>query len=218
VDSILYHKFAEKYNVSRETFLQLTEYVELLQKWQKKINLVSPTTIENAWERHIEDSLQLLPYVSREASAVIDLGSGAGLPGIPVAITTKLPVWLIESDRKKCSFLEESARICGLQNAKIICERIEKAVVDISNINTEKKEIIITARALAELTELFGLINHLCVNNKLGPCKLLLPKGQSADKELEQAKLKWDFDFEKFSSVTDSRASILLIKNLRRKQ
>lgn len=218
MDNILYHKFAEKYNVSRETFLQLTEYVELLQKWQKKINLVSPTTIENAWERHIEDSLQLLPYVSRETSAIIDLGSGAGLPGIPMAITTKLPVWLIESDRKKCSFLEESARICRLQSTKIICQRIEKSVVDIPNTDMAEKEITITARALAELTELFGLINQLCINNKLGACKLLLPKGQSADKELEEAKLEWDFDFEKFTSVTDNRASILLIKNLRRKQ
>lgn len=213
MDEILYQNYAQKYNVSRETFLQLTEYVEILKKWQRKINLISNNTLEAIWGRHIEDSLQIIKYVPRETSAIIDIGSGAGLPGIPVAIVTGLPAWLVESDRKKCSFMEEASRNCQTSNIKIICERIEKAAINANN-----HKITITARALAELRILLHLINILKNNNKLDICNLLLPKGQTSDKEIEEALLEWDFEYIKHNSITESNSSILEIKNLRRKQ
>lgn len=199
-----------KYNVSRETFLQLSDYVEILLKWQAKINLISGSTAADIWHRHIEDSLQLAPYVSRETSIIVDLGSGGGMPGIPLAITTRLPVNLVESDQRKCIFLEEAARITRSDNVKVHQKRAEKAILNLP----VTSGILITARALAETTDLFSVITALISNNNISDYKILLPKGKTALQEIEVAKKEWKFDHIIQKSATDESASILLIENL----
>ena len=206
-------RFADKYNVSRETFLQLSDYIELLQKWQQKINLISNATTNDIWFRHIEDSLQLLNYVPRETLQIIDLGSGGGLPAIPLAITTKKPVFMVESDKRKCAFLEEAIRITELNLCKSFQSRVENAKLPL----TTSHGIIITARALAETTDLFRIIKLLILNNNISECRILLPKGKDAASEVERAKLEWEFEFTTHQSITDQAATILEIKNLREK-
>ena len=95
-------------NVPRGTIFE--SYLNLLLKWQSKVNLISPATVSVAWERHFEDSLTLVPYIDDKAECIIDLGSGAGFPGLVVCISTNIPTILIESDRKKCLFLKEVIR------------------------------------------------------------------------------------------------------------
>ena len=99
-------------NVSRETMERLKIYQKLLEEWQKKINLVSSSTLPSLWKRHFEDSLQLLPYLPEKKGSIIDLGTGAGFPGLVLAIVLpeKLKVTLVESDFKKCLFLETVSR------------------------------------------------------------------------------------------------------------
>ena len=204
-------RFAQKYHVSRETFLQLTDYVAILKKWQAKINLVSNNTIDSIWERHIEDSLQLTSYVPRGTSQIIDIGSGGGLPGIVLAAALKTPIALVESDTKKCAFLSEATRTLGLTNCKIYNSRIEKAKIEISN-NTH---VVISARALAEIYEIFRLVVNLKENNGFSVFTLILPKGKTAAIELDKAKQDWSFEAESYPSNTEQDASILVIRNLR---
>src|SRR3990167_3764897 len=140
---------------------KLKIYQDLLETWQKKVNLISPASVPQMWVRHFEDSLQLLPHldekvanmsknVSRETFSLIDLGSGAGFPGLVLAIARPdtLQVTLIESDLKKCLFLENVSRET-LSHVTVLCSRIES----LKNIKAD----FITARALAPLTELLDL-------------------------------------------------------------
>ena len=205
-------RFERKYHVSRETFLQLTDYVELLKKWQLKINLISNNTLDQIWERHIEDSLQLVSYVPRGTSQIIDIGSGGGLPGIVLAAATKLPVAMVESDIKKCMFLQEAVRKLNLSHCNIYSQRVEKAKFEIA----DKSKITITARALAEIVDIFALAVNLSNNNGIAEFTLILPKGKSAGIELDKAKKDWSFEVQSHPSVTDSEASILVINNLKR--
>lgn len=209
----IFARLAKNYNVSRETFLQLSDYVAILLKWQSRINLISSNTAPDIWHRHIEDSLQLLPHVPRETSLIIDIGSGSGMPGIPLAITTKLTTFLIESDQRKCIFLEEAARITKSDNIKVLQKRAENAKMTLP----ATTGILISARAVAETTDLFSIISTLIINNNISDYKILLPKGKTASNELDIAKAEWDFEFSSHKSITDEAASILVIQNLRRK-
>lgn len=209
----IYARFAEKYHVSRETFLQLLDYVELLKKWQQKINLISNNTLSQIWERHIEDSMQLINYVPRGTSQIIDIGSGGGLPGIVLAIATKLPVAMIESDMKKCIFLDEVSRQLSLVNCKSYTQRVEKAELNLM----VKNNITITARAMAEINNIFGLVTNLANINGISDFTLILPKGKSAAIELDKTKKDWLFEVNSHPSITDPEASILVINNLKGK-
>lgn len=187
----------------------LNQYVELLKKWQQKVNLISPTTIDDIWNRHIKDSLQLAEYIPADTTALIDIGSGAGLPGIPLAIQTNLPTYLVESDRKKCLFLQEVARQLKLEKVKVVNDRVEGAKFQSSSPN-----LVVTARALAPLTKLFDLIKTLLENNNATSYKLILPKGKNVQEEIEEAKKTWKFQFKAFKSCTDNASSILVVEQI----
>lgn len=191
---------------------ELHLYLDKLLKWQKKINLVSPNTIQNAKERHITDSLQLINFIPENISYIIDMGSGAGLPGIPLAIITKLPVFLVESDIRKCVFLNEVVRELNLSNCQVVNERIENC-----SIKPQKGKALITARALAELNHLFDLATLFCGNNKISDYFLLLLKGENVSRETFKAKENWRFDISEFNSITSNESSILEIRNLTKK-
>ena len=144
-------------NVSRETKKTLNEYVYILVKWNKAINLVSNDSLSNIWERHIIDSAQLSSFLSFDKKIWVDLGSGAGFPGLVIAIIARekfpsLKMVLIEADRRKCVFLGEVARKLNL-NVEVICSRIEHC----SGLNAD----IISARALAPMKKLLWYFNLL---------------------------------------------------------
>ena len=193
-------------NVSRETIERLTIYQNLLKEWQQKVNLVSSSTLPHMWERHFQDSLQLLPYLPRENASLIDLGSGAGFPGLVLALSRPetLKVTLIESDLKKCLFLEIVSRETKI-SVTIIRERIEA-------LRETLKGDIITARGLAPLSLLFGYAVPFMKEDTIG----LFLKGKNVEKEIQEAQKKWEFDLEIFPSLTDSKARILKIKHPKR--
>jgi 16S rRNA (guanine527-N7)-methyltransferase len=192
-------------NVSRETFLRLKIYQDLLETWQKKINLISSGSIPHIWERHFEDSLQLLNYLPLTKKTLVDMGSGAGFPGMVLGIARPetLDVTLIESDRKKCIFLEIVSRET-ISPLKIINSRIEDS--------PEIQADIITARGLAPLTLLFEYAFPLMKEGSF----CLFQKGKNVEMEMEVAQKKWEFTLEIFPSLTDSMARILKIKHLKR--
>lgn len=192
-------------NVSRETIQRLEIYKNHLEQWQKSINLIGSTTLSQIWKRHFEDSLQLLSYIPHKKQKLVDLGSGAGFPGLVLAIAKPetLDVTLIESDRKKCFFLENVSRET-------------KTHVDILNTRIESLQgiygNIITSRALAPLPKLLDYANSFMKKDSV--CFFL--KGRDVEGEIEKAQKEWEFVLEIFPSLTDPNASILKITQLRK--
>ena len=195
------HAPAEVEGVSRETRERLTAYVDLLLRWQRTINLISPRDIEQVWTRHIADSLQLAPLILPRTDRAIDLGSGAGLPGLVLAITTGLPFDLIEADHRKAAFLREAARLTGAA-ATVHATRIESAAVAPAK--------LVTARALAPLATLLGWASPLLAPG--GIC--LFPKGRGAEDELTGAAAQWQMQIQRTPSRTDPSATILRISEI----
>lgn len=194
-------------DVSRETFDDLTTYVELLKKWNPKINLISRATMDDIWDRHFIDSAQIFTLAPKTALNWVDLGSGGGFPGMVLAILSKefMPerkFTLVESDQRKCAFLRTVARETNCKT-EILAERIEK----IDGLNAD----ILSARALADLTSLLSFADrHLATS---GLC--LFPKGSSWKKELEVAQDSWRFNFETTISETSEDAVILSVNEIK---
>ena len=138
----------ERLNVSRETGAQFEEYVALLTEWQSKINLVSKASLDDVWERHIVDSGQIFELLPQSEEKLLDIGSGAGLPGLILAMMGAEKVILVESDRRKCAFLHAAIERIGIK-AEIINERVENLAPLYPS--------VITARALAPLAKLLTL-------------------------------------------------------------
>ena len=185
--------------VSRETIEKLIIYHKLLLKWQDTINLISPNTIQEAWQRHFIDSIQPYPLLPSNTESIVDLGSGAGFTGLVLAAIGPFHVTLIESDRRKCIFLREVARELGLSNVEVINKRIE----DVGDI----KANVITARALAPLSQLFNwaklFIEPSC------EAVLIFPKGQNFQNEIDETKLSNDITIDVFDSATEAQAKIV---------
>lgn len=196
-------------NVSRETFLKLESYVELLKKWQKSINLVSTASLSEVWERHILDCAQLINYIPSESRKIIDFGSGAGLPILILAImlesrNNKVPYELhaIESDSRKVAFMREAVKNCGLS-------------VNIHNCRIEQlapfKADIITARAFAPLSDLLTYVYPFITKDSV--CLFL--KGQNIDTEIEKANKKWLMELELQQSLSDENGKVVIIKKVK---
>jgi 16S rRNA (guanine527-N7)-methyltransferase len=197
-----------KLGVSRESQKRLQAYVDLLLAWQKRINLIGPSTVQDIWTRHILDSLQLIRHFHTESNrSVIDLGTGAGLPGLVLAVATERPVELYESNAKKAAFLLEAIRITGAQ-ARIHHARIETY----QSQQATGKPVYIVARALAPLRTLLDLAAPFFASGSIG----LFHKGQDADAELTEAARYWTFNAVKHPSLTDSKGVILEIRDLSR--
>lgn len=193
--------------VSHETLAKLRQYHALLLKWQEKINLISPNTIPDSWERHFVDSVQLAPLVSGATKTLYDLGSGAGFAGLVLAIMRpEIAITLIESDAKKCAFLSTVSRETGVPIA-VRNERIEVATAILPPPD------MVTARALASLTDLFTYVWPWA--EKRADMRLIFPKGNQAQAEIEAAKTAgWAFEAALIPSKTDPSAQILAVTNL----
>jgi 16S rRNA (guanine527-N7)-methyltransferase len=189
--------------VSRETRERLNTYADLLRKWQRSINLVGPRTLDDLWNRHFTDSAQLLPLIPPNARVLVDFGSGAGFPGLVLAILGVAEVHLIESDQRKSTFLREVARATGTP-VTVHAKRIEQV--------TPFPADVVSARALAPLADLLGFAAPF-----LGPDSLcLFPKGQMAEDELTAASKIWNMNVDRIQSVTDPSATILRISQVSR--
>ncbi|HEU5046790.1 MAG TPA: 16S rRNA (guanine(527)-N(7))-methyltransferase RsmG [Rickettsiales bacterium] len=186
--------------VSRETFTRLEEYVSLLLKWQKKINLISDSTIPDVWARHILDSTQLISHIHPD-QRVADLGSGAGLPGIILSILGIKNVTLVESDMRKVAFLREAARVTNT-HISISNNRVETILLD--------EVDVITARGFAPLEKIFSMLGE----NLTPRHKMVLLKGREYEKEIAEARANWHFDYKKIHSITDNNSAILIIENI----
>lgn len=188
--------------VPRETELKLHEFIALLGRWNTKINLVSKSSIGEWWSRHILDSLQIVPLLPPGRGPIIDLGSGAGFPGIVLALMTLRPVHMIESDHRKAAFLNEAIRVLGLDFTRVHNVRIEQVLL--------APAPIVTARALASLTDLLKHAHRL-----LEPCgAALFPKGRTWRDELTAAMVNWNMRLEQFPSQTEPQSVILRISEI----
>ena len=201
--------FARRFPVSRETLDRLRLYEELLRRWQKTINLVAPSTLDAVWHRHFADSAQLLALAPPEAKTWLDLGSGAGFPGLVLAIMLAerggIAVTLVESVSRKAAFLGEVARQTGVA-VDILCARIESPAIR----DRLTRIDVITARALAPLPRLFELIAPLVEPNTLA----LLPKGRDVESEVVSARAEWQFDCKLMPSLTDPDGRIAVVSGL----
>ena len=186
-----------------EVAARLGVYIDLLAKWNAKINLVGPNTLDDSWRRHILDSGQLLSYLPETPGVLVDLGSGAGLPGLILAILTSWQVHLIESDSRKCVFLREAARVTGT-NVTIHNTRIEAAPAIAAD--------VVTARALAPLDKLLPLAARFLKPDG----RAVFLKGARWAEELTDAQKSWHMGVSDYPSRTDPAARILLLEQLAR--
>ena len=195
--------FLAETGVSRETGERLAAYAALLVRWQRRINLVGPATIGDLWRRHMLDSAQLLPLLPPATRNLIDLGSGAGFPGLVLAILGVPDVHLVDSDGRKAAFLAEAARAAHVQ-VTIHARRIDALPALTAD--------VITARALAPLGTLCRLAAPLVRPDTV----LLLPKGQDVDRELTDATKSGIIDPnacpDRIPSRTDRSAIILRLR------
>jgi len=195
--------FLKDSGVSRETLDRLKLYAALLETWNQKINLVSKTTVRDLWRRHILDSAQLFPLLPPGTQTLLDLGSGAGFPGLVLAIMGGPHVHLVESDQRKCAFLREAARVARAA-VTVHARRIE----DLTPFPAD----VITARALAPVAELLDLAAPF-IGEKT---RLLFLKGQNVEVELTDAHKRWRISARNSASLTDSAGTVVCIDEVRR--
>ena len=184
--------------------IRLTKYVDFLIEYNNKINLIGTSTINDIWDRHITDSLQLVKNIDNYNIKIADLGSGAGLPGIPLSIIGIKEVHLFEKSVRKCEFLEQAK---NFSNNKIIVRN--------ENLNEIKKENfdIIVSRALADLNTLL----HFSKNLSTKSTKLLFLKGKKIYNEIEEAKKYWHFNYKLIDSITSNEGKIIEITSFAEK-
>ncbi len=200
--------FADHSNVPRGTLSDFVGWETLLRKWNKSINLIASKEIDAFWHRHAFDSFQLNQYLPEKWDRLVDLGSGGGFPGLSLGIYAKqrgsCEVHLVESVGKKTSFLKTVTRELKLP-VTVHTDRVE-------NLAPLKADVL-TARAFAPLPKLFA---YAAPHLKEGAV-LILPKGETADNEVESAREHWNFEVDAFKSATDPAASILRITELHAK-
>ena len=193
----------QELGVSRETLDRLQAYLDLLMRWQAKINLVGAATLNDPWRRHVLDSGQLWRFWPPGAQVLADLGSGAGLPGLIMAVLGAPVTHLIESDQRKAAFLREAARACGV-NVTVHALRIEQVRPLAAD--------VVTARALAPLPELLALAER---HEHPGTTCLFL-KGRTAASELTLARGTWTMRTTREASLSDPEGQVLRICEIHR--
>jgi 16S rRNA (guanine527-N7)-methyltransferase len=194
-------------DVSRETESRLEALVQELGRWQKAINLVGRSTLQDVWGRHVLDSAQLTGLIPENAKTLVDLGSGGGFPGLVLAaLRPDLEVTLIEADARKAAFLEAAMRRMALPKPpKTVVGRIE----DVAPVKAD----VVTARALAPLSELLDWADR----HRADTAICLFHKGKDWQAELTRAMKDWDIPLQSSSSVTDRDAVILRIGHYTRR-
>jgi len=190
---------ADHFSVSRETWDRLDAFVAFLKAEAVHQNLISASTVDHIWARHIVDCAQLLLSAPDHVGSWIDLGSGAGFPGIVIALRSDWHVTLVESRAKRIDYLDRAIRQLGIEGCTSV------AGMPVERVATAKYDVI-SARAFAPLPKLLSLAERFSTDKTIW----LLPKGRNAVNELEEANKAWDLDFSVQPSVTDPDAGILV--------
>lgn len=197
-------RFEEAFDVSRETLERLSTYEAVLRKWQKKINLIGPSTVGDIWWRHFADSAQLIRHLPSNTTSLADLGAGAGFPGLVLkAVAPHLDVTLIEADTRKAAFLTNASAEMGLA-VQVQARRIEDVEADPNRLSPD----VFVARALASVDDLLTMV----AGWKDPPPAMLLLKGQNVESELISAAKCWTMKVQQFDSLTSPDARILRIE------
>ena len=192
--------------VSRETLERLDRFVAMLHEESDRQNLVARSTLERIWDRHIRDSAQLLSIADTDLrdGKWVDLGSGPGLPGVVLALIGRMKIDLVEVRTKRVAFLDKVVTDLGLSGSVTVAgaklERLPSKPFD-----------VITARAFTALPNLFRLARRF----SHAKTQWILPKGRSAEEELEQARRTWQGDFALMPSLTDAESLIVIARNVR---
>ena len=194
------HWLVHHCDVSRETMARLTALAEAVIAENERQNLISAATIPHIWSRHIVDSAQLLKFRPKAPSTLpwLDLGTGAGFPGMAIAILADFPVILVESRRKRATFLDREASALGLTNVTIHGGRLETLPTCAVG--------VISARAFAPLPKLLAVAHRFSGKET----RWLLPKGRSVREELESVRSSWQGVFHVEPSLTDAEAAIIV--------
>jgi 16S rRNA (guanine527-N7)-methyltransferase len=201
-------EFAAATGVSRETLARLERYAATLKHWQKAINLVSANSLADLWRRHMLDSAQLMPLLPAGARTLLDIGSGAGFPGLALGLMGVPEVHLVESDARKCAFLAEALRQAAPElrgQLRLHSCRVEALAffpVD-----------VVTARACAPLPRLLEFSEPFLGSGTI--CLFL--KGEQVDAELTAATKRWNMEIERISSRSDPKGALLRIAHVRRR-
>jgi 16S rRNA (guanine527-N7)-methyltransferase len=193
--------FAAETGVSRETLAKLERLTELLLKWQRAINLVAADSLQDVWRRHILDSAQLYPLLPPDTESVIDIGSGAGFPGLVLAAMGVPQLHSVESDQRKCAFQREVARVAGL-SITIHAQRVESLPKMAVN--------AIVSRACAGLPQLLEYAYPFMAPSS----QCLFLKGQQVERELTEAGKGWKMQTERFPSRTDPTGTVLRLSHV----
>lgn len=195
-------------NVSRETLRRLNIYNNLLNKWQRKTNLIAPSTIGEFWTRHVADSVQCF-NIKPDARHWVDLGSGGGFPGLVIgALLAEIPntsMTLVESNHKKSAFLRTASREMNI-GLIVRTARIEDFVI------SQNAPEVVTARAVTSLDRLLDFTFPWLAQNTIG----LFHKGREYRRELEESRVKWRFDLIEYKSKIAEDSVVLEISNLKK--
>ena len=189
-------------DVSRETFEKLQAYAVFLREENRRQNLISASTVDDLWERHILDSAQLVRFEPHAGASWVDIGSGAGLPGIVIACLVEGRVTLVEPRRLRAEFLHRANESLAL-GVDVICSKAERA---------QGRYDVITARAVANLAKFMEISAHLSTRKTTWA----LPKGRNAEVELVQAQQAWQGTFHVEPSATDPESGIVIVTGVRR--
>ena len=193
----------KKYNLSKKQIDLIETYILRLKKSNQIHNLVGPSTIDIAWDRHINDSLQLSEFILKKNASIIDFGTGAGLPGVILNIFGYTNILMIDSKMKKINFIKEFAYEQSLE-IKTICSRVEK-------IKNQKFDFII-CRAFAPLVKLLDYSRFFTKKNT----SLLFLKGRSVKKEIHEAKKSFSFEYDLYPSQSDGDGYVLKINKYKK--
>ena len=189
-------------NANLENVFQ--KYINLIIDYNLHTNLVGKSTLVDPWSSHILDCLQIFSFIKDKNASILDMGSGAGLPGNILSIAGCKNVTLVDSNGKKIKFLKNANKEMGL-SSKLILSRIE-------NMNNLKYDIV-TSRALSKLTNLISYSQKFLKKNTV----LIFLKGKTVNEEIQDAQKKWIFQINKHQSVSDPRGTVLVLRNLRKK-
>lgn len=190
--------------VSRETASRLAKFEQLVGAENERQNLVSKATLPDFWVRHVEDGLQLVDLFPDATRSVLDIGSGAGLPGMVIACATDAQVTLCEPRALRVEFLRRAAAELALSNVTVAHSKVERLTGTFD---------VITARAVASLEALFAAAQH-CAHDRT---TWILPKGKSALEELEVARRSWQGEFSTVPSRTNPDAWVVVARKVRRR-
>jgi 16S rRNA (guanine527-N7)-methyltransferase len=192
-------EFQKEIGISREVLQKFQRYAEMLLEWNEKASLVGGVTLPQVWHRHFLDSAQLVPLLPKQAKSIADIGSGAGFPGLVLAIMGIENITLFERNTRKASFLQAVSKELGVN-------------VEILNLTTEEYPgesfDVITARAVADLSDLFYTTRRLRKDSSV--CLFL--KGKNLDAEIREAHKDWEIpDLRRIASVTEPQSAILRV-------